>query len=106
NLVVGQREVTTVPAQALYLLNNAWVVDQSRHMAQRLLAAQDKDDAARAELAFRLAFARPATAAEKERSLAFLRDARAALGGEGKKEEAWASLCQALFASAEFRYVQ
>ncbi len=106
NLVVGQREVTTVPAQALYLLNNTWVVDQSKHMAQRLLAAQNSDDAGRVELAFRLAFARPATAAEKERSLAFLRDATAALGGDGKKDEAWASFCQALFASAEFRYVE
>jgi hypothetical protein len=106
NLVVGQREVTTVPAQALYLLNNTWVVDQSKHMARRLLSPENMDDTARVDLAFRLAFARPATAGEKERSLAFVRDAAAGLGGDGKKDEAWASLCQALFASAEFRYIE
>ena len=106
NLVVGQREVTTVPAQALYLLNNAWVVEQAKHMARRLLVEANGDDAARVDLAFRLTFARPARAAEKERSLAFVRDAAAALGTGDKKDEAWASFCQALFASAEFRYVE
>lgn len=106
NLVVGQREVTTVPAQALYLLNNSWVVEQSKHMATRLLATTSLDDAGRADLAYQITLNRPATAAERDRALGFLRETAQTLGGNEGKERAWASLCQALFASAEFRYVE
>ena len=34
-----------MPAQALYLMNNPWVIAQARHAARRLLAG-DGDDAA------------------------------------------------------------
>jgi hypothetical protein len=99
NLVVAQREVTTVPAQSLYLLNSPWVVEQAGAFARRL-ADRGLDDAGRIDLAYRLAFARPATEAEKARSLAYLRQA-----GGVASEKAWAGFCQALFAAAEFRYL-
>lgn len=99
NLVVAQREVTTVPSQALYLLNSPWVVEQSRHFARRLLTAPNLDDAGRVELAFRLALARPATAVEKDKVLAYLKQTDGA-------DKGWAGFCQALLASAEFRYLQ
>ena len=38
NLVVAQRDVTTVPAQSLYLMNSPLVVQQSKAFAQRLQA--------------------------------------------------------------------
>ncbi|HEY7157350.1 MAG TPA: PSD1 and planctomycete cytochrome C domain-containing protein [Gemmataceae bacterium] len=99
NLVVAQREVTTVPAQSLFLMNSPWVVEQSRHFAQRLLTDAALDDAGRVDRAYRLALARPAADAERARALAYVQR----LGGE---EKAWASFCQALLASAEFRYVE
>jgi hypothetical protein len=99
NLVVAQREVTTVPAQSLFLMNNLWVIEQSRHFAQRILADQALDDAGRVDRAYRLALARPAAAEEKAKALAYVQR----MGGE---EKAWTSFCQALLASAEFRYVE
>src|SRR5262249_17200842 len=60
NLVVAQRDVTTVPAQALFLMNSPFVRDQAAQMAKRLLAAASLDDAGRVDLAYRLALARPA----------------------------------------------
>ena len=99
NLVVAQREVTTVPAQSLYLMNSPWVVDQSKGFAQRLTGEKGMDDAARVDLAYRLALARPASDREKARALAYVQQS-------GGGDKAWANFCQALFASAEFRYVQ
>jgi hypothetical protein len=106
NLVVAQREVTTVPAQALYLMNSAFVVEQSRHAAVRLLAAKDLDDSARVELLYRLALARPPSDTERNRALAFIQQTTTELGGKDAVTGAWASFCQAMFASAEFRYIR
>jgi cytochrome c553 len=101
NIVVAQREETTVPSQALYLLNSPFVIDQSRKAARRLLADAKLTDEQRADLAYRLALSRPATTEEAARVVAYVRAADPK-GGEA----AWASFCQALFASAEFRYVR
>jgi hypothetical protein len=99
--------VTTVPSQALWLMNSAFVIEHAKHMASRVLTAAEADDGGRVDFAYRLAFARPATVAERQRTLAYLRDAEQALGnGGGGRAQAWASFCQALIASAEFRYVQ
>jgi aminopeptidase N len=96
NLVVAQREVTTVPAQALYLMNNAFVTDQAKALARRLQDASG-DDAVRIDLGYQLALSRPATPKERERVVKFL--------GEKPQAAAWAGFCQALLASAEFRYL-
>jgi hypothetical protein len=100
NLVVAQREVTTVPAQALYLMNSPFIVEQSRHLAQRLLAAKDLDDAGRIDLAYRLTLARPPSDAERDRSQKYLAQIAT------DPNVAWTSFCQAIFASAEFRYLR
>jgi cytochrome c553 len=103
NVIVAQREETTVPSQALYLLNSPFVVEQSRATTRRLLA-RDSDDAERLDLAYRMFYARPATAREKDHALKYLTETAADLGG--KRSDAWASLCQVLIASAEFRYLR
>ena len=36
NLIVGKRDVTTVPTQALFLMNNPFVLKQSEQMAKRV----------------------------------------------------------------------
>jgi len=44
SLVTGQREVTTVPTQALYLLNSTFVRQQSLALAERALSESDRFD--------------------------------------------------------------
>jgi len=97
NLVVAQREVTTVPAQALFLMNSPFVQDQAKGLANQLRDAPGLDDAGRIDLGYRLAFGRPATSAEKERGGKFLGDKPTAAG--------WTEFCHALLASAEFLYL-
>ena len=108
---VAARDRSTVPAQALYLMNNPWVIAQARHAAARLLAT-GPDDAARVERLYRLAYSRPPTAEEAARAAKYLAapeellpdpKAKTPATSEKLREERWASFCQTVFASAEFR---
>ena len=53
------------------------------------------------ELAYRLTLSRGATTEEVARVVSYVKGIDPKMG-----EAAWASFCQALFASAEFRYVR
>ena len=103
NLSVTQREITTVPIQALFMMNSNFIADQSMHLAERLLADTKLDDAGRVKLAYELAYTRLPTQAERARALDFIQKH----AGTDKKTQtaAWASLGQAIYASAEFRYI-
>ena len=54
NIVAGRRNTSTLPAQALYLMNSPFAMDQAKHAAQRLLAVKGLDDGGRIELAYRV----------------------------------------------------
>src|SRR5690606_24708442 len=43
---VGARNITTLPSQALFLLNSPLLVEQSRRFAERALAQEDMDSEA------------------------------------------------------------
>lgn len=101
SIMVGRREITIVPTQALFLLNSGFVTAQAGAMAGRVLQAGN--ERARIDLAFQLAFARAATPAEQARTAAFL--AECTTEGKSAELQAWTTLCQALLASAEFRYL-
>jgi len=90
----GRRDTSTAAPQALFMLNNPFVLDQARKAAQRLQAETLADDAARVVRIYRSALGRAPSAAESEVALRFVK------GGGG-----WASIYHALFASVEFRYV-
>ncbi len=98
SLVTGAREDTSVPAQGLYLMNNPQVMKLADKMADRLLK-QYLSDSERIDAGFRLAFGRPPTPAEVKAAERFVRT----FPRTGKA--AWAVFAQALFAAAEFRYV-
>ena len=109
-LVVGQRDVTTVAPQALYMMNSPFVVEQAQATAEKLLAKSDlASDEARVDYAFRLVLGRPAEDDQKAATLAYLNEYAASLATsekpEAKQLAAWTNFCQTLFASAEFRYV-
>jgi hypothetical protein len=103
SLVTGQRAATTGPAQALYLLNSPFVIRQSEALSDRICALE-KDDSGRVGLAYRLVLARPPTEAEQGRALEFVRGGAAGVAEPSR--ETWSQLCQALFSSAEFRYLE
>jgi len=107
----GQREVTTVATQALYLMNSAFALDQAEEFAKRVLARTELDEAARVNLAYQLALSRTPTDSERVDTVNFATEVTTSLSGEARnadsaKLKAWTALCQALYASAEFRYVE
>jgi len=99
--VVGQRDVSIVPNQALHLFNNPFVVEQASRFAD-LLAGEGSDPEYRIRLAWNRAFCRDPEDEELKEALAMLQSATTHLDSDSK---AWASLCQALLATNEFRYV-
>ena len=100
--VNGKREVTTPPTQALFFLNNPFVVQQAHGFAKRLL--EIAEDHKRVVAAYHRALQRDPTSSEIERALAHVHSIASELS-KGAELRAWASLCQALLASNEFRYI-
>ncbi len=107
--VVAQRDSSALATQSLYLLNNAFVIEQSRRFAKRLLQTPAEAEKRIAQ-AYRHALSRDASAAELQRGLDFLREADAMLVSTQtdhprRELDTWAAFCQALLASNELRYV-
>jgi hypothetical protein len=68
NVSFGARNVSTVPTQALTLMNNGFVQRQAQALADRLRKEAGADAGAQVDLAYHLALTRPPTA--RERALA------------------------------------
>lgn len=100
SLIVGKRNETTVPTQALYLMNSPTVAAQANGMARRIMNRTEKTHD-RIRLAYELAFARAASDDEVSDAQEFLNNVSEEKDTPGQ----WAVLCQALLASAEFRYI-
>ncbi len=101
------RRVSTVPMQALFLMNSPWVAAQSQAFAKRMLMAEP-DDAARVRLAMQLAWTHDPTNEEIADSLNYLAEYRKALqkaGEDNVDQKAWTSFCRVLLASNAFVYV-
>jgi hypothetical protein len=97
-VITGARPVTTVPAQALYLMNAPFLIAQGRKAAERLLARPGLDDAGRVAVFYLEALSRPARPEEVQRALEFI----GRLPGGASTVEAWALFCHAVLASNEF----
>jgi hypothetical protein len=63
NAMSGARNVSTVPTQALTLLNNPFVLAQAKWLADRV-RREAPDPYTQIDLAYRIALARPATETE------------------------------------------
>jgi hypothetical protein len=101
SMVVGSRSVSTVASQALFMMNNPFVIEQSQHAAERLWKELPKaDDATRIERAYRLVLGRRPTAAELKLAQQFVASA-----DDTTRIESWGEFYQVLFASLDFRYV-
>ena len=100
SVVTGCRNVSTVAPQALFLMNDPFVIARARQAAQRLADNQDLPPAAKIELAFRRSLGRGPTPAEMQLVAGFLESPK-----ESQSVDAWRSVMQAIFASIDFRYV-
>jgi Protein of unknown function (DUF1549)/Protein of unknown function (DUF1553)/Planctomycete cytochrome C len=99
----GQRSVTTVPTQALFLMNAKFLKRRALELARRTTAVAS--DQVRLDRLWLVVLNRPITAAERTDCAVFLAEvAKLEMGGDSRSRElrAWAELCHALLASNEF----
>lgn len=100
SMVTGRRNVSTVPTQALFLLNHPFVREQAGAAAERLTALPSRDIPAHIAYAYRQTLGRTPTS--RERAVASRHLSEAPLND---RVRAWTELFHALFASADFRYL-
>jgi hypothetical protein len=99
NMVAGRRNVSTVPTQALYMMNSPFVMTQARSAAAVSLKEAGAD-AERIEKAYRRTLGRAPTSRERELALQYVSVPLAE-----QRLPAWERFYQTLFACVDFRYV-
>ena len=84
-----QRFRTTVPQQALFLMNSSFVVEQARQLAARPDLVARTDDESRLRYLYQLLFGRAPDADELALGLGYLKAAAAPSTPPGRKESVW-----------------
>ncbi|WP_254514034.1 PSD1 and planctomycete cytochrome C domain-containing protein [Anatilimnocola floriformis] len=104
NLLIAQRDERTIPSQSLFMLNSPWLWAQAKLAAERMLSLKMNDDQAKLNWLFQAFFCRAATKDEHATLLKFIAAQRERV--QGDEVVVWMHVVQALYASAEFRYLQ
>ena len=107
---VGQRNETTLPTQSLFLMNSSFLIEQAQLFSKEILALPDLDDSGRVHRVYLRVLNRVPQSSELQRALTLIKNVDAELKTKISQEEirrvtVWATLCQALLTSNEFRYV-
>jgi len=101
----GQRSVTAVPTQALFLMNGPLLHARSQDLATDLIKCELAEEPRLAALWLRV-LNRPITADEQTAAVDYLKEVRSQLNMSDAAEQielqAWSELCHALLASNEF----
>ena len=109
-MTMGRRNVSNVPAQALTLMNDPLVVEQSRLWAARVLKDRGASTQERITSIYETAFARPPNDEELAAAEDFLATQARELGltAEMAKRDprVWADLCHVLMNAKEFIFIQ
>jgi cytochrome c553 len=112
------RSQTTVAPQSLLLMNDTFVLDSSRRLADRVTAEAPNDRAKQLQRVWSLLYSKPATDADIAKCLSYLDEQTKALTQyhhdiqhakgvvPNPPQEAMASLCQILCSSNRFLYVE
>jgi len=95
---MGRRNVSNVPAQALTMLDDPFVMSQAKLWAERLLAGPERSMADRVAIAYVEALGRPPTDAETGAATEFLT-------GRERTPAAWAEFAHVLFNVKEFLFI-
>jgi len=99
---IGRRSVSNVPAQALAMMNNPFVQQQSEVWAKRILADSAASAEQRVTAMYEEAFGRQPDASEMAAAKAFLAQQPAATS----PLQTWTDFCHALFNVKEFLFIR
>lgn len=98
NLVMGRRNVSTLPTQSLYLLNSPFVIEQATAAAERFIKAHPATKN-RITAAYETTLGRPPHTSERQLTRRFLNTEKAS------ERQAWTAVFQSLFGCLDFRFV-
>ena len=101
--ITGQRESSNTANQALYMMNNRFVIQQSDSFAGRIAGMGLKPEQ-QIQQAFVLAYGRLPTSAERAAAVSFVKSFSSS-GDSPISKATLSAFCQSLFASAEFRFI-
>ncbi len=102
---IGRRDVTTVPPQALAMMNSPLVRQMAEKFAGRIKGANESLEQIVGQ-AYAVALSRPPTDAELEQMTGFIKTQAASYGGDDKAmQRAVADYCQMMLCLNEFMFV-
>jgi len=102
---MGRRSQSNVPAQALILMNDPFIVQQAELWAKRVIAAAPSPEQRIARM-YLSAFARPPSSAEITAALAFIDQQTKELGAKNSDDpRLWADLAHVLINTKEFIFL-
>ena len=114
SLVVVSRETSNTPDQALFMLNNPFVLEQSDALASKILKVASTNQEQITQ-AFRFVYGRDATQEERKVAMDYFRNVKATqskakrftgrVNDDQQMLQSLSQFCQALFCSAEFRFL-
>lgn len=102
NLVSGVRNASTVPTQALFLLNNAFVINEAKAAAEHILTDKNLDFEERLTRAYKTTLGRPPRKNEKSLATKYLQQHN----NDSDNPEMWAGIFHSLYACVDFRYLR
>ena len=103
---IGDRNVTTVPPQALAMMNSPLVRQLAEKFAKRIRSAPDAAPEQMVEQAYKVALSRPPDDSERAEMLGFIITQAASYGGNDQAMElAMVDFCQMMLCSNEFIFV-
>jgi len=100
-LVSGNRNASTVPTQALFMMNNGFVLKEAKVAADKILEVKGLEDEQRLVLAYLTCLGRNPSESEKTLALAYLKGNSNGTGAQ----EAWSGIIHGLFGCIDFRYL-
>ena len=102
---IGRRTSSNVPAQALIMMNDPFVVQQAQLWAKRILGRPSAASTERVMAAYQTAFGRMPNADEQQAAETFLATQAKAHDEAQPGEKAWADFCHVLFNVKEFIFL-
>ncbi|MFK7776800.1 MAG: DUF1553 domain-containing protein, partial [Gimesia sp.] len=109
NLSMGRRNTSTLSTQALFLMNNPFVIEQSANIAKRLINEYPDNQSERMTALFRTALGRLPDESEKSNAERFLAKHILNESQDERSEselETWTAFCQTILACIDFRYIK
>jgi hypothetical protein len=106
---MGRRSVSNVPAQALMLMNDPFVLEQARRWASQIDEHKELSPRDRVAAMYQSAFSRPPTDREIDRAILFLENQSKERGFDSAstdlRPELWADLAHGLMNAKEFIFL-